>query len=723
MNELLDKLPENYYNEFSYWLKITTVLKSLNKFEIWDAFSKMSKKYNKMNNSNIWNSCKNILNINYLIHILNNELNLKVDEIQYYKEYYPMQNCSANLIFNSKYVSNNFSYEMFMNNNSIVIESDTGTGKTTATAQRIAEYLITDDKIRVLSIVNKISLASQHIKSFKDEGIILRNYQNKSDKLRNSNLVICVNSLRMLSYLTEKELHNYIIYIDEINSFLEGLTHNNLLDGQIKIIMVILLRLVKYCNKIIVSDALISENVFIFLQNRLTVFFIKNEFKKFDGVKAYNMHNETEYLDLIKAHIRDKKYFLFACDSNDIITKLFIELKKDNNPDEFILITADTEFKIKNASEQFLNKFVFYSPSIVYGIDFSIEKKQDAFLYITGKSILPSGFYQQVCRTRNLNNLYYYCDVNSRMPKFETLTETKTYYSNIENMNSQLIECCTTSDELDELKVSRNTFFKLFCYNEFVRDIYSTNKLIHFENILINNKFKIFELGTKAKINKELKCKMQINKVENLDNLFNDWVLNNIENKTFEANCNKLNISNNLKAKFKDEIIDRTNHENFIKLFRSDDFIKFKLAELGIDTYYLKVHHDAYFKVFLVRKIEKLFNIDFLNVNFNVDIDEKINFENSLYNVIKYTFVTKKDIPINKKMLKELYVMMLKNITGVKFIDMKRKKSNNVLSYEYNLINDVIGYHSSLFKLSSHDKAEFCPDVSKFLSFKKVKLF
>ena len=42
------------------------------------------------------------------------------------------------------------------------------------------------------------------------------------------------------------------------------------------------------------------------------------------------------------------------------------------------------KLEIKNASEQFKNKFVFYSPSITTGIDFCIEDKQDVFIYING---------------------------------------------------------------------------------------------------------------------------------------------------------------------------------------------------------------------------------------------------------------------------------------------------------------------------------------------------
>jgi len=39
-------------------------------------------------------------------------------------------------------------------------------------------------------------------------------------------------------------------------------------------------------------------------------------------------------------------------------------------------------------------------------------------------------------------------------------------------------------DETDTLKMSNNSFFfSLFCYNEYVKDIYNTDKLTHYETI------------------------------------------------------------------------------------------------------------------------------------------------------------------------------------------------------------------------------------------------
>ena len=82
--------------------------------------------------------------------------------------------------------------------------------------------------------------------------------------------------------------------------------------------------------------------------------------------------------------------------------------------DKFILITADTSKIINNASNEFKNKFVFYSPSITTGINFFIEEKQDVFLFIKGNTISPSLSFQQATRTRNINKLFYHSNAKDK---------------------------------------------------------------------------------------------------------------------------------------------------------------------------------------------------------------------------------------------------------------------------------------------------------------------
>ena len=64
-----------------------------------------------------------------------------------------------------------FDYDEFKQTKTAVIQSGTGTGKTTAIAKHMKQYISNDDTnvFKVLSIIDKITLGGQHLESFKKE--------------------------------------------------------------------------------------------------------------------------------------------------------------------------------------------------------------------------------------------------------------------------------------------------------------------------------------------------------------------------------------------------------------------------------------------------------------------------------------------------------------------------------------------------------------------------
>ena len=162
------------------------------------------------------------------------------------------------------------------------------------------------------------------------------------------------------------DIEKYVVYIDEVSSFLE-FTHNDTLDNKIQTIYTSLIDIVKYAKKVIVSDALITDNVINFLKHRRkqqqTTLYINNTFKKYEGVKAYRLRDEEKLLNQLLTNIENKEYFLFGCDSCDTITKLYHhclnKVSEEEDKKYYILITADTDYTINDASEQFKNKYVF----------------------------------------------------------------------------------------------------------------------------------------------------------------------------------------------------------------------------------------------------------------------------------------------------------------------------------------------------------------------------
>ena len=495
INQLLMKLDDAYCNEKKKWLIITQILKGLNKFQIWEDWSSMSKNYNQEQNLLIWNSLNNpIFDINYITN------KLKMKPINRYKSYNMLTSNNLNTrIMNEPYID--LTLDEFIHYNTIVMKSTTGTGKTTTTAKGVNEYLQTNRKTKVLSIISKKSLCDQHISSFKKAGVHLTSYLDKDKQLQHNNIVVCINSIMILSKMPDIEFSKYIVYIDEISSFLNDVTHNETLRGKLKICYQVLMRIIKNCHKLIVSDAKITDNVFNFLRTRndTNIFYLENTYKKYQDVPAVRIRDEQLFLDKLIDHVKENDYFLCASDSCTEISKFYLECKKhyldDDIEDKFILITANNPYPISDASIQFKDKFVFYSPTIIFGVDFSIEDSQDVFIYNKGLTLDPSSIYQQTTRTRNIKTLFYYSELKSKLPKYDSLNECKSIYDNICQTSEQINDVCVYLDENDNEKIIKNTFFDLFVYNEYVNDIYETNKTSHYQNILRENGFIISNMG------------------------------------------------------------------------------------------------------------------------------------------------------------------------------------------------------------------------------------
>ena len=269
INQLLLKLEDTYCNETKKWLIITQVLKGLDKFQIWNDWSSMSERYNKESDLKIWNSMNNpIYDINYITY------ELKTKPINKYKPYTHLttdvslqpreRGCSSDNRLNKRTMNEPYidlTLDEFMRQNTIVMKSTTGTGKTTTTAKNVYEYLQSNKK-RVLSIISKKSLCDQHISSFKKAGVHLNSYLEKDKHLQHDNIVVCINSIMILSKMPDIEFSKYIVFIDEISSFLNNVTHNETLRGKLKVCYQVLMRIIKNCHKLIVSDAKITDNIF-----------------------------------------------------------------------------------------------------------------------------------------------------------------------------------------------------------------------------------------------------------------------------------------------------------------------------------------------------------------------------------------------------------------------------------------------------------------------------
>ena len=83
LNNLLEQLPAEYYDDRHKWLSICDVFKNMNNYEVFESYSKKSAKYNKYENLKIWNSLRGNLNINFIINVINKTISTKSKKIRY----------------------------------------------------------------------------------------------------------------------------------------------------------------------------------------------------------------------------------------------------------------------------------------------------------------------------------------------------------------------------------------------------------------------------------------------------------------------------------------------------------------------------------------------------------------------------------------------------------------------------------------------------------------
>ena len=614
-----------------------------------------------------------------------------------------MSNFKIENSINSKEISSEIQNNKYLeiseaqfNFKTLLIKSPTGTGKTTRIADHIKRVKEDDSNIKFLSIVNLISLSDQHLKSFKD--INLQSYQDLLE-FKNKDFVICINSLCRLKDFKDEDFKNYFVYIDEINSFLQSLTHNDKLTKNIKYIYIILMRIIKNCKKLILSDAIINNNVLNFIKKRKlkNTLYIENQVLKYKDVKAINMQDEIEFLKLIQDNINDKKFFLFGSDSCSKITEfyyyfinLFPDLKKD-----FILITSDTGYKVKDAQLEFKNKFVFYSPSITTGIDFSIDTKQNVFIYLNQNSINPDGFFQQTTRTRNIDNLYYFIEDKDNLPLYNNIKEVQKHYTNVINCNDKLSNISINLNDDDEPVINENAFFKLFCFNEFQKMIYNTNKKMFFQQLLKENGFNLLSEGINNKMDKtKVKQLKEVVKTEK-DILLNEFIEANFEERMDQKYNNINNNKSLLNLDTDDEIKNYSfiiqneflikNYFNVLTLFKTNEYIKNKIEYLNNNSFKIKYFDSIYNKVSLIRKLEVKYNISPFDIEFKNAVFQAITDEE--YTVYKQVFRSEKIKPADLRDAKILYIHYINNICGeIDIITSKKvqKDKKRTLEYRFN---------------------------------------
>jgi hypothetical protein len=390
--------------------------------------------------------------------------------------------------------------------------------------------------------------------------------------------------------------------------FLE-FTHNDTLDNQLRELTAFLMKFVRHAGKVVCSDALVHDNVLTFLECRSgDTVLVQNTFQKYAGTPAVRLRDESVFVEKLMHACANNEYFLFGCDSCDVVTKLYYKCRQATRPedvDKYLLLTADTNVQLFDANEQFRNKFVFYSSKLTFGVDFFVGVAHDVFMYVKGNSLQPTGMFQQTTRCRNVRRLYYYGETGNKEATHMDLASLKQTVVMTASENTALVTAgATYLDENDEWQVVENTYCKLWCQNEYDRDTFETNKVKHVELLLQANGFALLSEGVPNKVSAKEKAEQKATVQTVTDEFFAEYL--QTHDRSLEK-FGKLNEavqylglegeSNETLQFYQGYLTDkhkRSKHDDVVRLLRDDFHVHNKLAEARNNTFDVRVDNSAY---------------------------------------------------------------------------------------------------------------------------------
>lgn len=684
LKEELLNLPSDYINNYKDWFYFTCLMKHLKQKNLWDKISKKSAKYNEDNNLKIWDNIDINKYNSFAWTILNKACKSKILNRIQYKEYCdilpePTEKIEIAKLSNMININN---YE-----NSLIIKSDTGTGKTT-----LFKKYVMDTKQKFISIGSRTALIDEQHRLFNAENIDTTHYKDIKEMgyvPENTSITTTIDSIRILSEI--ENLNDYILFLDEFNSLIEYIfMADKCLNDKRLIILTMLIKLIKNCKKVIATDADISAVCFEMLNyTGIKYDYIYNTYKHNSGVDVEELGSVDEIIKKILECYENKINTLVCSD-----TKTYAEYIHINTGKEGTLYTSDYTEKIGNIEEIYNLQI---SPKMIYGNDSNIGRV--VFCVYNGSTITPANMVQQINRERNIKKLYIcYNNKKYNPPLFTNKEECNEYIKLLDNRAQK--EFSLISDDLAYLfsSIYSDIIYKYDCYN--------TNKYCHLMNLLINRGFRVSRLHTKN---------ITVNK-KNISNCVKEY-----RNEIFNSSNHReiidiLNLDDKQTEKYKSLLVNQieiTRHFNiseyFFKQTTEEKIIRNleKVADFPIK----KLMQDKK-KILMLREFEKLtdFNLKLMKCNKTIDLNDCKKWNNDLRASFGFT---RRDLDFTdpKKCVKQIYDCY-NNIFGDGIINSKKKKIKGTQKNEqiYLYCEGSLSFHKELYEIRNikNKKYERC---------------
>jgi len=687
LRNIFDNLDKSYFKDYGTgkigkrtWLNFTTFCKTVNCYDLWNEYSKKygGEKYDKLQNDRMWNAVKT--DIDCFTKIFKENSIKEYKHYKYYMRYKPLK--EYKLDYDYEINREKLGYDFFKEfSGNSVIQSDTGTGKTTS-----FKHYIKNKKLKFISIVSRISLAEEQYNVFNKYGIDCCIYSDMDEFAqygKNNNLVITVDSLlRLIDYEDQCiNLTEYTIFLDEFNSIIEHLLNSSTLNSKRLYIYDYLIKILKQTKQFICVDADISDISINFINNINKQYdLIKNDYQHNKNVKAY----ELESFNDLKQRLEKEEKYMVCCDSKNNAIYLYETLNGDKD-DDIICITSETEQHIN------LDKYkkVIFSPKIIYGLDSIMERP--VYCYYKTYTINPSHMLQQIARTRKITNLYYFFEkklLNSC--SYKDYDDCIFYNKNIKKLKENY------HDRYGINKKIEKQYFDLYCLLDYKNDCYNSNTFLHF-TILLKERGFIVQNGL-VSLKREDNKKVAVSKY--LEGNFD------IKSDKVKRLAKTLHLSTQEKIiKYKEVFIDSN---LIVEHFSVCNYLYKEIIDLKA-TFDFKDD-------FIIKKVKSNIN----KMIFLKELQEKIGFEskkqftiqraltkdeNPIYfSKYKLLFRDRSKTPIdltNKYELLKVVVKIMKSLLGNKTIEtekkQKDKKREQTFNFNHKFLQRIKDFHTDLY--------------------------
>jgi len=328
----------------------------------------------------------------------------------------------------------------------VFVISNPGTGKTTTIAKRLKGK-------KVICLSYRRSLASQLMESLGKEGIEVVSYRDPDEhKWQGAGAVVCqLDSIHKLQEL--KGMKGYILWLDELSGLLNYLCTSDTLKGKVVPVMKDFFQILRNAKEIIMSDADIREGEIELMRKlcpeKVSVVY-HNKYHVKRGVTCEI--SECTYRNVIDKGLKimhdlrasmeeigqSGLTVLVASDSVKLLEKIRMMMGATTVEEKvYTKREGNLDRDIGTINEEWCGKVVYYSPTIVTGVDYVGECV--IYGFYTGKSLTAHEFVQQVSRGRNPKKMSILMCGYERVPRQLTF---ESYMKMMEQREDHLRRVC-----------------------------------------------------------------------------------------------------------------------------------------------------------------------------------------------------------------------------------------------------------------------------------------